>query len=94
MPLARPSALKLLESARPAPLPHVITTAVTFNEQHRPWDKARQATVISEHATAAAAFVEIDRLSSEMVRMGAPSDAVDVLVFDGDGHQVGRPGVH
>jgi hypothetical protein len=43
----------------------------------QPWgsDKARQSTVISEHATAAEAFREIDRLASEMVRTGAPSDA-------------------
>jgi hypothetical protein len=45
----------------------------------QPWgpDKARQATLISEHATAAEAFAEIDRLSAEMVRTGAPSDAVE-----------------
>ncbi|MGH9254936.1 MAG: hypothetical protein ACRD3C_10245 [Vicinamibacterales bacterium] len=39
-------------------------------------DRAHEATIISEHTTAAGAFAEIDRLSSEMVRTGAPSDAV------------------
>ena len=38
--------------------------------------------MISEHATAAEAFREIDRLSSEMVQTGAPSDAVELLVID------------
>jgi hypothetical protein len=40
-------------------------------------DKARDATVISEHPTAGDAFAEIDRLSAQMVRTGASSDAVD-----------------
>ena len=43
-------------------------------------DTARQSTVISEHPTAAAAFTENDRLASEMVRTGAPSDAVEMDV--------------
>ena len=34
-------------------------------------DKGRQATIISEHASAAEAFAEIDRLSAQMVRTGA-----------------------
>lgn len=38
--------------------------------------------MISEHPTAAAAFAEIDRLSSGMVRTGAPSDAVELMVID------------
>ncbi len=52
----------------------------------QPWgpDKARQATLISEHATAAEAFREIDRLASEMVRTGSPSDAVAFVVVDAD----------
>lgn len=43
----------------------------------QPWgpDKARQTTMLGEHATAAAAFAEIDRISAQMVRTGAPSDA-------------------
>lgn len=45
----------------------------------QPWgpDRARQATLISEHATAAEAFREIDRLAAQMIRTGAPSDAVE-----------------
>ena len=60
----------------------------------QPWgpDRVRQATVISEHATAAEAFAEIDRLASEMVRTGAPSDAVELLVADASGRLVRRPG--
>jgi hypothetical protein len=42
-------------------------------------DKAREATVISEHQIAADAFAEIDRLSTQMVRTGA-SDAVELIV--------------
>jgi hypothetical protein len=45
-------------------------------------DKARESTTISEHTTAADAFAEIDRLSAEMVRTGAPSDAVELRVVD------------
>jgi hypothetical protein len=43
-------------------------------------DVGRESTTISEHATVAEAFPEIDRLASEMVRTGAPSDAVEMLV--------------
>lgn len=61
----------------------------------QPWgpDKARQATIVSEHESAAAAFAEIDRLSSEMVRTGARSDAVELLVVDASDRLVRRPGV-
>ena len=60
----------------------------------KPWgpDKVLQGTVISEHATAAEAFREIDRRSSEMARTGAPSDAVELLVVDATGRPVSRPG--
>ena len=36
-------------------------------------------------------FREIDRLSSEMVRTGAPSGAVELVVVDADDRVVGRP---
>jgi hypothetical protein len=49
--------------------------------------------VISEHATAAEAFREIDRLASEIVRTGAPSDAVELVVVDQDDRIARRPGV-
>ena len=57
-------------------------------------DKARESTVISEHQTAADAFVEIGRLSAQMVRTGAPSNAVEFLVVDDAGRIVQRPGAH
>ncbi|MCZ6734561.1 MAG: hypothetical protein O7C65_02080 [Planctomycetota bacterium] len=52
----------------------------------QPWSphKGRQADLISEHHTVAAAFAEIDRLSAEMVRTGAPSDAIELVVIDAD----------
>ena len=59
----------------------------------QPWgpDKAREATLISEPATAAEAFAEIDRLSAQMVRTGAPSDAIELIVIDCDDRLVRRP---
>lgn len=53
-------------------------------------DKARQATVVSDHATVAEAFAEIDRLATQMVRTGAPSNAVELIVIDVDGWYAGR----
>jgi len=50
--------------------------------------------LISEHPTAAAAFAEIDRLASEMVRTGAPSNAIELIVVDQAGEIVRRPGAH
>jgi hypothetical protein len=62
----------------------------------QPWgpDKGRQATLISEHSTAAEAFAEIDRLAAQMVRTGAPSDAIELTVIDADGTIVERPDTH
>jgi hypothetical protein len=40
-------------------------------------DKARDSTIIQRAATAADAFAEIDRLSAQMVRTGAPNDAIE-----------------
>lgn len=62
----------------------------------QPWgpDKAVQATLISEHVTAAGAFAEIDRLASEMSRTGAPGNAVELLVVDAASRIVPRPGAH
>jgi hypothetical protein len=62
----------------------------------QPWgkDKAREATLISEHPTAADAFAEVDRLSVRMVRTGAPSDAVELIVVDDRGDVVRRPDAH
>lgn len=57
-------------------------------------DKAREATIVSEHASAAEAFAEIDRLSAQMVRTGAPSDAVELFVVDVNGQIAPRPRSH
>jgi hypothetical protein len=59
-----------------------------------PRDQARQATLISEHATAAEAFEEIDRLSAQMARTGAPSNAIELIVVDPHAQIMSRPGVH
>ena len=59
----------------------------------QPWG-GRQASLISEHQTAAGEFREIDRLSAEMVQTGAPSDAVELLVVDAADQIVPRPGAH
>ncbi len=62
----------------------------------QPWgpDKGRQATLVSEHATALEAFDAIDQLSAEMVRTGAPSNAVELIVVNADDRVVPRPGAH
>jgi hypothetical protein len=62
----------------------------------QPWgpNRAVEATLISEHATAAEAFAEIDRLSTQMVRTGAPSNAIELIVVDAAGRIVSRPEVH
>ena len=62
----------------------------------QPWgeDRAHEATLISEHATVADAFAEIDRLSAQMVRTGAPSNAVEFVVVDDASRIVQRPGTH
>ena len=57
-------------------------------------DKGREATLISEHETAAEAFAEIDRLAAQLVRSGAPPDAVELLVIDADSRLLMRPGAH
>jgi hypothetical protein len=54
--------------------------------------RARQCTLISEHPTVEAAFAEIDRLAAEMVRTGAPSDAVELIVVDTEDRIAVRPG--
>jgi hypothetical protein len=44
--------------------------------------------------TAADAFAEIDRLAAHMVRTGAPTDAVELIVVDQDDRIVQRPDAH
>jgi hypothetical protein len=62
----------------------------------QPWrrDKARQASVISEHASVGQAFADIDRMAAQMVRTGDRSDAVELLVVDTEDQIVSRPGTH
>jgi hypothetical protein len=62
----------------------------------QPWgqDKARQATIVSEHSTAAEAFGALDGMAAQAKRTGGRIDAIDLLVVDADGRIVGRPGVH
>jgi hypothetical protein len=62
----------------------------------QPWDRdtAREHTLLSEHETAADAFAEIDGLAMQMVRTGAPSDAVELLVVDTEGRVIQRPSMH
>jgi len=62
-----------------------------------PWgtDKVRQSTWLSEHETVESAFAEIDRLSSQMLRTGAPSDAIELVVVEMERERiVGRSGTH
>jgi len=63
--------------------------------QH-PWgpDKGRQAILQSEHATVAEAFAALDAMSAQMVRTGAPSDAIALVVVDEFGDVVLRPATH
>jgi hypothetical protein len=54
-------------------------------------DRGRQSTVIYEATSQREAFAEIDRLSAQMARTGAPSDAVELLVVDENRKIVTRP---
>ncbi|MGH6689056.1 MAG: hypothetical protein ACRD8O_15325 [Bryobacteraceae bacterium] len=51
-------------------------------------DKARQSTVLSEHATVAEAFAEIDRLRAQIAKHGGPSNAVELIVVDANDNVV------
>jgi len=59
----------------------------------QPWgkDRARQATVVSSHPTASAAFAAIDRVAAQMVRTGCRADAVVLIVVDRSLGIVRRP---
>jgi hypothetical protein len=59
----------------------------------QPWgpDKANQATVVTERDTIDAAFAEIDRMTAQMIKVGSPSDAVELIVVDDAGRIVRRP---
>jgi hypothetical protein len=51
-------------------------------------------TVLSELSSAGEAFAAIDALSQQMVRTGAPSDAIAVMVVNENGQPVTRPATH
>jgi hypothetical protein len=53
----------------------------------QPWgrDKVKQSTEISRHHTADEAFAAVTALTARMVRTGAPSDAVELIVVDHEG---------
>jgi hypothetical protein len=58
-------------------------------------DKVQQSTMLSEHQTAAAAFAEIDRLTTQMARTGAPADAIELVDVDVErATLIGRLGTH
>jgi hypothetical protein len=69
-----------------------MMTMPMFRVMH-PWgpDKGRQGTLQSEHATITEAFAALDAMSARMVRTGAPSNALELVVVDKDGNIVPRP---
>jgi hypothetical protein len=54
-------------------------------------DKAREATTISEHATASEAFAEIDGLRARIARAGMPANKIELIVVDAADQIVPRP---
>ena len=54
-------------------------------------DVGSESTTLSEHATAADAFAEIDHLAAQMARTGAPSDAITLVVLDATGRVYTAP---
>jgi hypothetical protein len=52
--------------------------------------QVRQASVLNEHATAAAAFDEVERLRAQIVRTGAHGQAIELLVVNDEGRTL-RP---
>ena len=60
----------------------------------QPWGKNydTQSAVLGDHATVAEAFAQIDRMTAQMVRTGAPSNAVELFVIDDRGSVIRRPG--
>jgi hypothetical protein len=59
----------------------------------QPWgrDKGKQSTLIASCPTAQSAFDAIDRMAEQMVKTGAPSDAVELVVLDAEDRVVRRP---
>ena len=61
-----------------------------------PWgrNRAREATTISTHRTAAEAFAQIDHLAERIARTGDRPDAVELIVVDEHGTEMQRPATH
>lgn len=59
----------------------------------QPWgrDKVREATRVSEHATATAAYAQVDWYTELSRRRGAGVGALELLVIDSHGRLVARP---
>ena len=58
----------------------------------QPWgDRAGEWTLIDTRSTVRDAFAALDALSAQMVRTGAPSDAVKLTVVDAAGARAARP---
>jgi hypothetical protein len=62
----------------------------------QPWgrDKARQATVVSQHHTSKAAFSAIDRVAALAARNGTDAGHLELLVVDDEGRIMRRPDAH
>ena len=61
----------------------------------QPWgrDKGRDATLISEHSTAADAFEAMERLAEQAQRTGGRIEVLELIVVDAEGRVVARRGV-
>jgi hypothetical protein len=61
-----------------------------------PWgpDKGRQATLQSAHDMITEAFAAVDSMKARMMRTGAPSDTIELIVVDEGGNVVPRPVTH
>ena len=53
-----------------------------------------ESRLVSEHVSVAAAYAEIDRMAEQMVRTGAPSNAIELFVVDQEWRRVRRPNAH
>lgn len=47
--------------------------------------------MLDEHSTVWAAFAALDAVVSRIVALGAPPDALDLLIVDSEGRIVARP---
>ena len=54
-------------------------------------DKASPSTVVRERDTIESAFAEIDSMAAQMLKVGSPSDAIELMMVDETGRIVRRP---